>query len=332
MSLLRTSYLGFELDSPLIPGASPMCLDLSVVRRLEDSGAPMIIMHSIFQEQILREQISYAYGLEIGDNSNPESVTYLPRPDEFRVGPDEYLELIGKIKAAVKIPVVASLNGRTLGGWSEYAKQLQQAGAAAIELNIYDPVLDPDIDAASVENHTLDVIREVKRAVTVPIAVKLSPFYTNFVHLAHRIDKLGVGALVLFNRFYQPDIDIEALEVHSDLTLSTPVELLPRIRYTAALYGKIKADLAITGGVHCAQDVIKSVMAGASAVQMVSALLTYGPELLVRIRKDILHWLEVHQYSSLAQAKGSMSLTNTPNPAAFERGNYMRILQSWTLD
>ncbi|HVT82900.1 MAG TPA: dihydroorotate dehydrogenase-like protein [Phycisphaerae bacterium] len=330
MSILNTNYLGFELSNPLIPGASPMCNDLSVVRRLEDAGAPMLIMYSIFQEQIIREQMALNYGMEIADNSNPETVTYLPRPDEFRVGPDEYLELLGKIKRAVHIPVVASLNGRNLGGWVDYAKELQQAGADAIELNIYDPILDPSVDAASVENHSIDVIREVRQAVKVPLAVKISPFYTNVVHFAARIDKLGVNGIVLFNRFYQPDIDIENLDVLPDLKLSTPVELLQRIRYTAALHGKVKADLAVTGGVHSADGVIKSIMAGASAVQMVSALLTHGPDYLRRIRNDLVHWLEFHEYKSLAQAKGSMSLENTPNPAAFERGNYMRILQTWS--
>jgi len=329
MSILNTHYLGFELENPVIPGASPLCNDLAVVRRLEDAGAPMLIMYSIFQEQIIREQMALNYGMEIGDNSNPESVTYLPRPDEFRVGPDEYLELLGRIKGAVRIPIVASLNGRTVGGWVEYAKQLQQAGADAIELNIYDPILDPSVDAASVENHSIDVIREVRKAVKVPLAVKLSPFYTNVVHFVSRIDKLGVNAIVLFNRFYQPDIDIEHLDVQPELKLSTPIELLARIRYVAALHGKVKADLAVTGGVHSAEGVIKSIMAGASAVQMVSALLTHGPEYLRRIRNDISRWLEFHEYKSLAQAKGSMSLENTPNPAAFERGNYMRILQSW---
>jgi len=332
MNRLHTSYLGFELDNPLIPGASPMCNDLSVVKRLEDAGAPMLIMHSVFQEQIIREQLSLNYGLELGDNSNPESTTYLPRPDEFRIGPDEYLELLGRIKAAVRIPVVASLNGRTLGGWIEYARHLQQAGADAIELNIYDPILDSEVEAASVEDLTMEVIRGVKRAVSVPVAVKLSPFYTSFVNFACRIDKIDVDALVLFNRFYQPDIDIDTMDVYSDLTLSTSAELLPRIRYIAALYGKVKADLAVTGGVHTAEDAIKAVMAGASGVQMVSALLTTGPEYLKRMRAEMIRWLEAHEYESLEQARGSMSLEQTPNPAAYERGNYMRILQSWAPD
>ncbi|HUO09240.1 MAG TPA: dihydroorotate dehydrogenase-like protein [Phycisphaerae bacterium] len=332
MNPLHSRYLGFDLENPIIPGASPMCRDLSIVKRLEDAGAPMLVMHSIFQEQIIREQMALNYGLEIGNNSYPESITYLPRPEEFRLGPDEYLEQLQKIKTAVRIPVIASINGRTLGGWVGYAQQLEQAGADGLELNIYDPILDADTDASFVEDHALQVIRSVKRAVTVPVAVKLSPFYTSLVNFAHRVDQTGVDAVVLFNRFYQPDIDIEMLSVRSDLALSTPGELLMRLRYVAALHGKITADLCITGGVHTAEGVLKSVMAGASAVQMVSALLTHGPEFLRRIRGDVARWLELHQYESLDQARGSMSLLHTPNPSAFERGNYMKILQSWSAE
>ncbi|MGN6369702.1 MAG: dihydroorotate dehydrogenase-like protein [Phycisphaerae bacterium] len=332
MNPLKCTYLGFELENPLIPGASPMCRDLSVVKRLEDAGAPMIVMHSIFQEQIIREQMALNYGLEIGNNSYPESITYLPRPEEFRLGPDEYLEQVQKIKSTVSVPVVASINGRTLGGWVGYAQQLEQAGADALELNIYDPVLDSDTDATFVEDHALEVIRSVKRAVSVPVAVKLSPFYTSLVHFAHRIDQVGVDGLVLFNRFYQPDIDIEMLNVRSDLQLSTPGELLLRLRYLAALHGQVVADLAVTGGVHTAEGVLKAVMAGATGVQVVSALLTHGPEYLRRLRGDVARWLELHQYDSLDQARGSMSLLHTPNPGAFERGNYMKILQTWSGD
>jgi len=332
MNPLHSRYLGFDLESPIIPGASPMCRDLSIVKRLEDAGAPMLIMHSIFQEQIIREQMALNYGLEIGNNSYPESITYLPRPEEFRLGPDEYLEQLQKIKSAVGIPVIASINARTLGGWSGYAEQLEQAGADGLELNLYDPILDADTDASFVEDHALQVIKSVKRAVSVPVAVKLSPFYTSMVNFAHRVDQTGVEGLVLFNRFYQPDIDIEMLNVRSDLALSTPGELLLRLRYIAALHGQVTANLCVTGGVHTAEGVLKSVMAGASAVQMVSALLTHGPEFLRRIRCDVARWLELHQYESLEQARGSMSLIHTPNPGAFERGNYMKILQSWSAE
>ena len=232
--------------------------------------------------------------------------------------------------SSVKIPVVASLNGRTLGGWIEYAKKIEQAGADALELNIYDPVLSMAPDSTSVELATIEVIRAVRDAVQLPLAIKLSPFYTSLVHFAHRIDASGVRALVLFNRFYQPDIDLETLELHRDLKLSTSEDLLPRLRWTAALWNRVGCDLAITGGVHSVYDVCKCVMAGASAVQLVSSLLIHGPEHLTYLRKQLARWLEAHEYESLYQMRGSMSLIRTPNPSAYERGNYMKILQSWT--
>jgi dihydroorotate dehydrogenase (fumarate) len=329
---LSTKYLGFSLPHPIVPGASPITADLSAVRKLEDAGAPMIVMHSIFQEQLDREQVDLNRGLEQADESYAESLTYLPRPEQFRLGPDEYLSQLSKIKAAVKVPVVASLNGRTKGGWVGYAKLLQQAGADAIELNIYDPVLSMEKDSSSVEVAAAEVVRAVRSVVTIPVAVKLSAFYTSFVHFAHRIDMAGAQGLVLFNRFYQPDIDIEKLEAVPSLRLSTSDELLPRLRHAAALYGRCASDIAITGGVHTAEDVLKAVMAGASAVQMVSALLVNGPRYLKTVRENVAKWLEDHEYDSLAQSRGSMSLLHTPNPAAFERGNYMKVLQTWSAD
>lgn len=326
---ISTKYLGFDLESPIIPGASPLTADMDSVRQLEDAGAPMIIMHSIFQEQLEHEEVALNYGLEQGEQSFAEALSYLPLPDQFRLGPDEYLEHVAKIKAAVKVPVVASLNGRTLGGWTEYAKKIEQAGADALELNIYDPVLAAAPDSTSVELATVEVIRAVREAVKLPLAVKLSPFYTSLVHFAHRVDATGVRGLVLFNRFYQPDIDLETLELHRTLKLSTSEELLPRLRWTAALFNHVGADLCITGGVHSVYDVCKSVMVGASAVQVASALLVHGPEHLGVLRKQLSRWLETHEYESLQQMRGSMSLIRTPNPSAFERGNYMKILQTW---
>jgi len=329
---LTSKYLGFTLEHPIVPGASPMSADLAMVRRLEDAGAPMISMHSIFQEQLDKEQVTLHRGLEQADNSFAESLSYLPRPEQFRLGPDEYLTQLSKIKSAVKVPVVASLNGRTKGGWVGYAKLLQQAGADALELNIYDPILDIEKDSSSVEVATADVVQAVVKSVSIPVAVKLSPFYTSFVHFSHRMDLAGVKGLVVFNRFYQPDIDTEKLEAVPNLKLSTSDELLPRLRYTAALHGRVKADLAVTGGVHTAQDVLKAVMAGASVVQMVSALLMHGPKYLKTVRADLVKWLELHEYDSLGQSRGSMSLLHTPNPAAFERGNYMKVLQTWSTE
>jgi dihydroorotate dehydrogenase (fumarate) len=301
-----------------------------MVRRQEDAGAPMVVMHSIFQEQLDREQVALHQGLEQADNSNAEAQSYLPRPEQFRIGPEEYVEYLARLKAAVGIPVVASLNGRTQGGWVSFARQLEVAGASALELNIYDPILDMKRDAASVEDAAVEVVRAVCQTVSIPVAVKLSPFYTSFLHFADRLVGAGAKGLVLFNRFYQPDIDVENLEAIPTLKLSTSDELLPRLRWTGALYGQCQADLAVTGGVHTAVDGLKAVMAGASAIQLVSVLLMHGPQYLKTLRDDLGRWLERHEYESLAQAKGSMSLKNVPNPGAFVRGNYMKVLQTWS--
>ena len=326
---LSTSYLSFKLATPFIPGASPLTADLSMVRRLEDAGAPMIVMYSIFQEQLDREQVALNMGLEQADNSNAEAGSYLPRP-EFRIGPEEYIEQLARLKAAVKIPVVASLNGRTRGGWVDFARQLESAGASALELNLYDPVLCLTRDAAKVETEAEETVRAVCKTVSIPVAVKLSPYYTSFLHFARRLVAAGAKGVVLFNRFYQPDIDVENLEAIPTLKLSTSDELLPRLRWAAALYGNCPADIAITGGVHTAVDGLKAVMTGASAVQLASALLMHGPTYLKTLNQDLARWLERHEYESLKQAHGSMSLKNTPNPSAFERSNYMKVLQTWS--
>jgi dihydroorotate dehydrogenase (fumarate) len=257
-------------------------------------------------------------------------LSYLPRPEQFRIGPEEYIEELARIKAAVRIPVVASLNGRTRGGWVSFARQMEIAGAAALELNIYDPVLCSDRTASAIEKEAGEVVREVCKTVSIPVAVKLSPYYTNTVLFARHLVTAGAKGLVLFNRFYQPDIDVENLEAAPTLKLSTSDSLLLRLRYTAALYGKTKADIAVTGGVHTAIDGLKAVMAGAAAVQLASALLTHGPSHLKALRQGLAQWLESHEYESLAQAKGSMSLERTPNPSAFERANYMKVLQTWS--
>jgi len=326
---LSTRYLGFKLSNPLVPGASPMCGDLDVVRKFEDAGAPMIVMPSVFQEQLELEEIAVSKSIEEPQGNSPEALSYFPLPDQFRVGPDEYLEQIGKLKKAVKIPIVASLNGRTRGGWVSYASQMEQAGADALELNIYDAVFDPARSSEAIENDTFDVVCAVRKAVKLPLAVKLSKYYTGLPHFADRLANAGVQAIVLFNRFYQPDIDIENLDVRRELTLSTSDELLPRIRWTAALAGRIKIDLAITGGVHSVEDVVKSIMAGANIVQMVSALLECGPQHLKLLADQLAKWLAAHEYESLTQMRGSMSLLKTPHHEAFERGNYVKILQAW---
>ncbi len=326
---LSCSYMGFQLTSPLIPGASPLVDDLDTVRRLEDAGAPMIIMHSIFEEQLVHEQLYVNETIEYPEESYSEAATYLPRPDDFRLGSESYLRQLAAIKAAVDVPVIASLNGRTRGGWINYAKLLQQAGADGIELNIYEMSLSAERSSAQVERESLAVIKDVLSAVHIPVAVKLSSFYAAPVHLAAAVAAAGAKAVVIFNRFYQADIDIENLCLRRQLKLSTSDELLLRLRWGAAISSQVDCDLAITGGVQTATDAIKCVMVGAEAVQVVSALLEFGPEHLAQLNRGIMEWMESHEYLSLSQMKGSMSLPRSPEPEIFERSNYMRILQGW---
>ncbi|NNM87573.1 MAG: dihydroorotate dehydrogenase-like protein [Phycisphaerae bacterium] len=328
---LSTTYMGFQLPHPVIPGASPMSDNLDTVRRLEDAGAPMIIMHSIFEEQLVQEQLYVNWAIEQAEESYGEAASYLPKPGEFRLGSDAYLKQVAKIKAAVAVPVIASLNGRTKGGWISYAKELQQAGADGIELNIYEMSLSESRTSADIEREALAVIGAVRAAVKLPLAVKLSPFYTSPINFSTQAAAAGAGSIVIFNRFYQGDIDIENLTVRRELKLSTSDELLLRLRWAAAMYGRIDGGLAITGGVQTSRDIIKCMMVGADAVQIVSALLESGPEHLAVLRQGLSDWMEQHEYSSVSQMKGSMSLPHTPEPELFERGNYMRILQSWTV-
>ena len=326
---LATEYLGFTLPHPLLPGASPLVDDMDAVRRLEDAGAPAIVMHSLFEEQLAREQMATARFLELPAESSPEAASYLPAPESFALGPEQYLEQIHRIKRAVAVPVIASLNGTTDGGWLSYAHLLEQAGADALELNVYALPTDLNESGEILERRTVHMVWAVKRAVHVPVAVKLSPFYTSLAHLARRLEEHGADGLVLFNRFYQPDIDVEALEVVPTLHLSDSSELLLRLRWLAILAGRVRPSLAATGGVHTAVDAVKAVMAGADAVQVVSELLRRGPERLASLREELARWLDEHGYGSLAEARGSMSLLRCPDPAAHERANYMQILQSW---
>ncbi len=326
---LSTSYLGLRLPHPFMPGASPLVDDLDMVKRLEDAGAAAIVMHSLFEEQITLDQLGTIHSMEVHEDSFAEALSYFPRPDEYRLGPDQYLEQLRRIKAAVAVPVIGSLNGVTPAGWLDYARSIQEAGADALELNVYHVATSPLESGREVEERLLEIVDAVRKQVTIPVAVKLSPYYSAMANLAHALDARGVDGLVLFNRFYQPDIDIESLEARPVLHLSDNSELLLRLRWVAVLSGRVRASLAITGGVHSAVDAIKAVMAGAHAVQMVSALLQDGPERLAKIRSEVDCWLEEHEYESLAQMQGSMSLERSPNPAAFERANYMRVLQGW---
>ena len=326
---LSTTYLGFRLPHPFLPGASPLVDDLDTVRRLEDAGAAALVMHSLFEEQIAREQVAVARYLDAPSDSFAEALTYLPNPESFALGPEEYLEQIHKLKAAVSIPVIASLNGSTDGGWLGYSRLMEHAGADALELNVYALATDFDVSSEMIERRTLHMLESIKDSIAIPVAVKLSPFYTSLPHFARRLAERGADGLVLFNRFYQPDIDVETLEVAPTLRLSDSAELLLRLRWLAILSGRLDTSLAVTGGVHTSLDAVKAIMAGADAIQLVSTLLRHGPEQLAALRRDLALWLEEHEYDSLEQMKGSMNLQRCPNPAAHERANYMTILQSW---
>lgn len=326
---LNTSYLGFRLPHPILPGASPLVDDLDTVRRLEDAGAPAIVMHSLFEEQITLEQIAASRHLDTWSHAHAEALSYFPEPREYALGPEQYLEHIQRLKATVGVPVVASLNGTTHGGWLEFARLIEQAGADALELNVYALATDLDESSELLERRTLQMLWAVKSGVQIPVAVKLSPFYTGLAHFAQRLDDHGVDGLVLFNRFYQPDIDIETLDVNPTLRLSDSSELLLRLRWLAILDGRIRASLAASGGIHTAVDVVKALMAGADAVQVVSALLKQGPGRLLTLRQELEAWLVEHEYDSLDQLRGSMNLLRCPDPAAHERANYVTILQSW---
>jgi dihydroorotate dehydrogenase (fumarate) len=326
---LTTTYLGIELDHPLMPGASPLVDDLDTVKRLEDAGASAIVMNSLFEEQIAAEAYRRVAHVEAHQYSYGEALSFFPEPDDYHLGPDRYLEQLRTIKEAVNVPVIGSLNGTTPEGWLSYARLIEDAGADALELNFYYVATDPDESSAEVEGRLVEIVRNIRGRVSIPIAVKLSAFFTSLPHLGRELVHAGADGLVLFNRFYQPDIDPEMLEAVPRLHFSTSDELLLRVRWLAILYGRVRASLAATGGVHTSQDALKAIMAGASAVQMVAALLKHGPKQLAVVRRELTHWLEECEYESLRQALGSMSLERSPDPEAFERGNYVRALQSW---
>ena len=327
---LSTSYLGFTLPHPLIPGASPLADDLDTVRRLEDAGAPMIVLRSLFEEQLVHEQLAARDGIDSHEDAFAEAQSYLPPEGKFRFGPESYLEHLARVKRAVRVPVVASLNGTTPGGWVEYARLLEVAGADALELNVFLVPTDPEESASRIEGRLVDLIRAVRARVELPLAVKLSPFYTSLPHVARQLEDAGADALVLFNRFYEPDIDARNQQVIRTLSLSSSSELLPRLHACALVSAAVGIDIAATGGVHTGLDALKAVMCGAHAVQMVSALLRQdGLERLAAVRAELAAVLEGNEYESLAQVRGSMSLARCPDPRAYERVNYMHILQNW---
>ncbi len=328
---LTTRYLGLSLKNPLVASASPLCESVANIRRMEDCGIAAVVLPSLFEEQIRLESEAVHSDLLRGAESFPESLNFFPDLTTYNLGPDGYLELVRKAKAGVAIPVIASLNGTTSGGWVRYARLMEEAGADALELNIYALATDPGRTAAEVEQGYCDLLRQVKGSVRIPVAVKLSDFFSALPNMARQLDEAGAGGLVLFNRFYQPDFDVEALEVVPSLTLSRPEELLLRLHWVAILFGHIRADLAVTGGVHSAQDILKSVMAGARVAMTTSALLHNGIEHARGMLSALVRWMEEHEYESIRQMCGSMSQRSVPDPAAFERGNYMRVLSSYTL-
>ena len=323
---LSTTYLGMRLPHPLIVGAGPLCDDLDRVKALEDAGAPLLVLRSLYEEEITGEQMDEFFSAESHSDSFAEAESFAPEP-VMALGPDEYLEHLRRVKAAVHIPVMASLNGVTPGGWISFAKLLEQAGADGIELHIYHAASDMTLSAADVERQAVIVVEEVKRSVKIPVAVKIAPLLTAFAHFARQLDLAGAEGLVLFTRFHRIDIDVKELEVIRTLPLSDSGELPLRLRGAAALAGRVKASIAITGGVHTGLDVIKATMAGAHATQMVSALLRHGPDHLRTVRREVEAWMQEHEWNSLAEMRGNMSLERIPDPAAYERANFRMALR-----
>lgn len=329
---LTTTYLGLKLKHPVVPSASPLSESLDKIKRLEDAGASAVVMYSLFEEQIVGESHLLDHYLSYGSESFAEALHYFPELDTYNVGPEDYLDLIRRAKESVAIPIIGSLNGVSTGGWVDYARMIEQAGADALELNIYYIPTDPALTGAEVEQMYLDVVHDVKANISIPLAVKVGPFFSSFANMAMRLAKAGADGLVIFNRFYQPDFDLERLEVVPNLTLSNSYELRLPLRWVSILYGKVPVDFAITRGVHTYEDVLKGVMAGASVTMMASELLRNGVQRIGLIVQEVARWLEEHEYHSLMQARGSMSQQNVAEPAAFERANYMKVLQSWKFD
>ena len=326
---LSTKYLGLNLRTPLVPAASPMSEELDTIKEMEDAGASAVVLYSLFEEQLRQDSAELAHNMEQGTESFAEALSYFPEPEEFRLGPDEYLSHISKAKQAVKMPIIASLNGSSVGGWTQYAKAIQQAGADALELNIYYIPTDMNKTSVEIEQTYLDILRAVKSSVTIPVAVKLSPFFTNFANMAKRLDQCGANGLVLFNRFYQPDIDLESLEIKPNILLSTPMAMRVPLRWIALLFGQMRANLAATSGIHRASDVLKMLMAGADVTMLCSTLLRHGPRQIGVIERDLIAWMEEHEYESVAQLKGSLSQKNCADPSAFERAQYMKALSQF---
>ncbi|MGE3270235.1 MAG: dihydroorotate dehydrogenase-like protein [Chloroflexota bacterium] len=329
---LTTSYLGLGLQHPIVASASPLTATVDGIRRLEDAGVAAVVLPSLFEEQIDAEAHHLDHYLGYAADSFPEALSYFPEAATYQIGPEAYLDQIAKARERTDIPIIGSLNGVSAGGWIEYARLIEQAGAHALELNIYFIPTDPHMPGSEVEAMYLDVLREVRKHVSIPIAIKLSPYFSATANMAAQLADAGADGLVLFNRFYQPDFDLESLTVVPHLVLSHEWELRLPLRWTAILYGRVPADLAITSGVHTCADVLKSVMAGASAVMMASGLLQHGLGRIGKLVQGITTWMSEREYESISQMRGSMSQMCVAEPAAFERANYMKVLQSWRPD
>lgn len=326
---LTTNYMGLTLKNPIVPSSSPLSHKIDSIKRLEDAGAAAVVMYSLFEEQINSESYYLDYYLGQGIDSFSESLSYFPAMAGYNIGPDDYVDLIRRAKQAVNIPIIGSLNGISSSGWIDYACLIEEAGADALELNVYYIPTSIDLKGSDVENIYVEILRDVKRVVRIPVAMKLSPFFSSTAHMANRLAQAGADALVMFNRFYQPDFDLESLQVVPNLVLSGSDELRLPLRWVAILYGQIDADMAITSGIHTSRDVLKALMAGARVAMMASELLQNGVPRIGEILREMARWMEEHEYSSVEQMIGSMSQRHVTEPAAFERANYMKTLASY---
>ena len=326
---LTTQYMGLTLKNPLVPSASPLSSSVDNIKRMEDAGAAAVVLHSLFEEQIEFEAEALGHFLEYGTESFAEAITYFPPHDQYWREPEDYVELIRKAKGAVDIPIIPSLNGVSPGGWTGYAKRFEEAGADAVELNVYFIPTNFNLMSYDIEDLYVKLLKDVKQHVSIPIAMKLSPFFSAMPHVASMLDAEGADALVLFNRFYQPDIDIEELDVKSNLQLSTPIDMRLPMRWIGILYGRLGCSMALTSGIHSAEEIIKAVMVGADVANVCSVLLKQGIDHLGHLLEDVTAWMEEHEYESIEQMKGSMSHKSVPEPAAFERANYMKVLHSY---
>lgn len=326
---LSTTYLGLKLKNPVVPSASPLSREIDTMKKMEDAGAAAIVLYSLFEEQINLEAQELDHFLTAGSESFPEALSYFPQVDDYYMGPEEYLEHVVSAKSSLDIPIIGSINGVSAGGWMEYAKKIEAAGADALELNIYYIPTDPYLTGSDIENVYLDDLKRVKNSVKIPVAVKLSPFFSNISYMVRKLDEAGADGFVLFNRFYQPDLNIENLEVEPKINLSSSDDILLPLRWIGIFYGRLKASIAATSGIHRAEDVIKMIMAGADVTMMCSALLKNGITLIQDVIEGMVNWMETHDYDSVTQMKGSMCQKSIAEPAAFERANYMKAINQY---